>query len=79
MAIALWEVGNEIGADRITRETWLEGMGGFTGPVFLGPREVSCPGRVFPSVCGKGSRVFQIVDGEFVDATDGQGVVVFPE
>ncbi len=76
-ALALWEVGNGIGADGISRDAWLEAMRTFEGPVFMGPREISCPGPVFPSVCGGQSRVYQYTADGFVDATDGEAIDPF--
>lgn len=71
-AMALWSIGNTIGADKLDSASWLEGMKAFTGPVFLGPRSVKCPGPTFPAVCTTQMRVFQIKDGTpSVDATDG--------
>jgi branched-chain amino acid transport system substrate-binding protein len=77
--LALWEIGNKIGADKLSKETWLEGIKGFTGPVLLGAREVACPGPVFPSVCTSQSRVWQQSEGgaKWTDATDGKYIDPF--
>lgn len=70
--ITLWQIGNEIGVDNLSRDTWRDGLMSFTGPMFLGPRTLSCPGTVFPALCTTQTRIMRInEDGTFTDAVPG--------
>lgn len=76
--LALWSIGNEIGADTLDRATWLDGLRGFTGPVFMGPDAAKCPGVVFPAVCTFQSRFSQIAaDGVETAVNDGEPIDPF--
>ena len=70
--ITLWQIGNTIGADNMTRDSWREALLGFTGPMFLGPRTLACPGAVLPALCTTETRIMEInADGTFTDAVPG--------
>ncbi len=70
--ITLWQIGNDIGADNLSRDSWRDGLMSFTGPMFLGPRTLSCPGAVLPALCTTETRIMRINDdGTFTDAVPG--------
>lgn len=70
--ITLWQIGNEIGFDNLTRESWKAGLMDFTGPMFLGPRRLSCPGAALPALCTTEARIMEVhADGTFSDPIPG--------
>ena len=76
--VMLWNIGNDIGADELSRESWLAGLGAFTGPVWMGPNEAACPGAMFPASCSQQSRISQIgADGVESIADGGQPIEPF--
>lgn len=78
MALALWEIGNEIGYDALSPDTWFEGMKAFEGPVYLGPRTLACGSvEAFPGLCSTASRWFTITEDGLEDATGGVPVDPF--
>jgi branched-chain amino acid transport system substrate-binding protein len=70
--LTLWQIGNEIGFDNLSRASWKDGLMKFQGPVFLGPRSTSCPGTAFPALCTTEARLLEIGgDGTFTDPVPG--------
>lgn len=70
--ITLWQIGNEIGYDNLTRQAWHDGLMGFTGPMFLGPRTLACPGAALPALCTTEARIMEVhADGTFSDPVPG--------
>ena len=70
--ITLWQIGNEIGFDNLSRESWKDGLMAFTGPMFLGPRTLSCPGAALPALCTTEARIMEVhADGTFSDPVPG--------
>lgn len=70
--ITLWQIGNEIGFDNLSRESWHEALMGFTGPMFLGPRTLACPGAALPALCTTETRIMEVhADGTFSDPVPG--------
>lgn len=57
--LALWSAGNEA-PESLTRDDWSSALAGFTGPLFGGARELSCPGEYYPAVCSNDVRAFQL-------------------
>lgn len=77
-ALALWSVGNTVGADELDSASWLTGIKAFTGPVYLGPRSLACGANdTFPGLCSTQSRWFTIGASGLEDATDGAFVDPF--
>jgi branched-chain amino acid transport system substrate-binding protein len=62
--------------DQISSETLTTAIAGFTGPMFLGPPEVKCPGQPFPPLCStqmtmiryKGGVWHPVDHGAWIDA-----------
>jgi branched-chain amino acid transport system substrate-binding protein len=70
--LTLWQIGNEIGFDNLSRAAWKDGLMKFQGPVFLGPRSTSCPGAAFPALCTTEARLLEIGgDGTLTDPVPG--------
>jgi branched-chain amino acid transport system substrate-binding protein len=70
--ITLWQIGNEIGFDNLSRQSWHDAMMAFTGPMFLGPRTLSCPGAALPALCTTETRIMEVhADGTFADPVPG--------
>jgi branched-chain amino acid transport system substrate-binding protein len=59
--LAAQRIGNEL-PETLSREDWVAGLSGFTGPYFSGPIELSCPGPHFPAVCNNEVRAWQLDD-----------------
>lgn len=57
--LALWSAGNAA-PESLSRADWSEALAGFTGPLFGGERELSCPGSHYPAVCSNEVRAFQL-------------------
>ena len=69
--ITLWELGNQIGFDDLSRDTWKQALLGFKGPAFLGPRSLSCLLPGLPSLCTTEMRIMQITDEGLDDVVPG--------
>jgi branched-chain amino acid transport system substrate-binding protein len=70
--ITLWQIGNEIGYDNLSRQSWHDALMAFTGPMFLGPRNLSCPGAALPALCTTEARIMEVhADGSFSDPVPG--------
>lgn len=69
--ITLWELGNQIGVDNLSRDSWKDALLGFTGPAFLGPRTLSCLLPGLPSLCTTEMRIMQITDSGLDDVVPG--------
>jgi branched-chain amino acid transport system substrate-binding protein len=69
--ITLWELGNKIGFDKLSRDSWKEALLGFTGPVFLGPRKMTCLLPGLPALCTTEMRIMQITDDGLDDVVPG--------
>lgn len=70
--MTLWSIGNSVGFDGLDRAGWTEALGAYTGPVFLGPRTLSCPGAVFPALCTTEARILVVAgEGTFTDPVPG--------
>lgn len=73
--LSLWAIGNKIGADNLTRASWVAGMRAYTGPVWMGPDSVKCPGSPYLAVCTALSQFSQIGDdGLETAANDGKSI-----
>lgn len=70
--ITLWQIGNEIGYDNLSRQSWHDALMAFTGPMFLGPRHLSCPGAALPALCTTEARIMEVhAVGTFSDPVPG--------
>lgn len=69
--VTLWQLGNQIGADKLSRATWKDALLKDTGPVFLGPRRLSCLLPGLPALCTTELRIMQITDKGLADVVPG--------
>ncbi len=64
---------NEIGPDEITPDALRERAAAFTGPMFLGLPNLDCGwSDAFPALCGYEMNIYQVQDGTYVPALDGE-------
>jgi branched-chain amino acid transport system substrate-binding protein len=70
--ITLAQIGDSIGFDNLSRASWKDALLAFPGPMFLGPRNLSCPSPVLPALCTTETRIMEINDdGSFTDVVPG--------
>lgn len=75
MAVTMARVLTPIGADNLSPESITEAITSFTGPVMMGPPDISCPGELAANLCTDQVYVYEVVDGALAEPSFGGGLV----
>jgi len=72
LALSLWKIGNQIGYDKLSPATWMQGMKAFKGPVYLGAPTLSCgKSKLFPGICSLASFWYTVTATGGLQKADG--------